>query len=588
MSPLCSATAVQNLPRARTAESACFQKHASNARTRRSALLRWPLARLASLRLGALALIPSPGIPSFASVIILFLLLFTAASLSAAETPRRGGTLRLWFAQDWRSLDPAIGFDGDSIPLQKLLFRGLLDFDASGTQLVPDQASDWNISPDGKTYTFHLKPGVRFANGREVEAEDYVFSLERILDPKTGSAGQAYFTDIAGAKEFTTGEAAHVAGLRAPDPRTLVIELAKPSFTFRYMLTMMFASALPREVVRQYGADFRYHLIGSGPYQVTDWRRDVRWRFERNPHYSGTDGCVNAVEIMFGGDVSLRVMMVERGEIDRTKADAVSALRHGRDPRLRSWLHRVTSVNTGYLFLNTEMKPFDDRRVRQAMNHAIDKRRLMKLAGGVAVAADGIVPPSMPWTNPGLPSYEYSPEKARALLREAGLPNGFKTGLWFINTRTIDKRMAEGMQQELRAVGIEVELEGISQSAFEVKARSRRQVACGIWSWSQDYPDPSNFLDVLLSGDRITDQDCNNLAFYSNPEVNRRLALAGESFDPEERLRLFREAESLVMQDAPWVPLYHEQDPIICHPRLHGDVPDPVWGWRYENMWLAE
>jgi peptide/nickel transport system substrate-binding protein len=281
-------------------------------------------------------------------------------------------------------------------------------------------------------------------------------------------------------------------------------------------------------------------------------------------------------------------MMVERGEIDRTKADAVSALRHARDPRLRSTLHWVTSVNTGYLFLNTEVKPFDDPRVRRAMNHAIDKRRLMQLAGGLAVAADSVVPPSMPWTNPGLPVYEYSPDKARALLREAGLPNGFKTGLWFINARAIDRRLAEGMQQELRAVGIEVQLEGINQSAFEVKARSRRQVACGIWSWSQDYPDPSNFLDVLLNGDRITDQDCNNLAFYSNPEVNRRLALAGDSFDPETRLRLFREAESLVMQDAPWVPLYHQQDPIIRHPRLRGDVPHPVYLWRYENMWLAE
>jgi len=528
--------------------------------------------------------------PSFASVKTLFLLLllFTATALCTAETPRRGGTLRLWFAQDWPSLDPAIAFTNESVPLQKLLFRGLLDFDASGTQLVPDQASDWNISPDGKTYTFRLKPGVRFANGREVEAEDYVFSLERILDPRTGSKGQSFFMDIAGAKGFSEGKAAHVIGLRAPDPRTLVIKLAKPSFSFRYVLTMVFASALPREVVRQYGAAFRSHLIGSGPYQVTDWRRDVRMQFGRNPHYAGTDGRVNAVEIMFGGDDSLKVMMVERGEIDRTNADAPTSLRFARDPRLRSWLHWESTANTGYLFLNTEMKPFDDVRVRRAMNHAIDKRRVIKFTGGLSVVANGIVPPSMPWTNPSLPSYEYSPEKARALLREAGLPNGFKTVL-FIDTDPIGKGMAEGMQQDLRAVGIEVELKVISNSAFEVKAGSRAgKVACGIYGWSQDYPDPSNFLDVLFNGDRITDQNCNNKAFYSNPEVNRRLALAGDSLDSEERMRLYREIESLVMQDAPWVPLRHVQGRIICHPRMHGDVPHPVWGLRYENMWLTE
>ena len=535
-----------------------------------------------------LPLAHSSSFPSFASVIILFLLLFTAASLSAAETPRRGGTLRLGLATDFRSLDPAISFDPSSVSLQKLLFRGLIDFDASGTRLVPDQASDWNISPDGKTYTFHRKPGVRFAHGREVEAEDYVFSLERTLDPKTGSVGQTYFMDITGAKEFTTGKAAHVAGLRAPDPRTLVIELAKPSFTFRYVLTMVFASALPREVVRQQGANFQYHLVGSGPYRVTKWQRDVRWRFELNPHYSGGDGWVDAVEIMIGGDDMVRMMMVERGEIDRTLADAPTALRFARDPRLRSWLHHVPVVGNRYLFLNTEMKPFDDVRVRRAMNHAIDKRRLIKFAGRLAVVADGIVPPSMPWSNPGLPSYEFSPEKARTLLREAGYPNGFPITLWFTITSPIDKRMAEGVKQDLQAVGIELELKGLNGAALELKVYSRGQAQCGIDGWYQDYPDPSNFLDMLLNGDRITDKDCLNEAFYSNPEVNRRLAAAGVSLDPEERLRLFREVESLVMDDAPWVPLYHEQRPIICHPRLHGDVPHPVWGWRYENMWLAE
>ena len=532
----------------------------------------------------------SPPFPSIPSVIILILLWFATAALSAAETPKRGGTLRLWNAADWRSFDPAIAFDQYASPFQTLLFRGLLDYDASGTQLVPDQASDWNISPDGKIYTFHLKPGAKFAHGREVEAEDYVFSLERVLDPKTGSPGQSYFLGIAGAPEFVglrkRGQAAHVAGLRAPDPRTLVIELAKPDFTFRYVLAMPFAFVLPREVVRQHGADFQYHLIGSGPYRVTEWRRDVRWRFERNPHYSGTDGWVDAVEIMLGGNDWLGVMRVERGELDRVPADAVSALRFGRDPRLRSWLHKVSPVRTGYLFLNTEVKPFDDVRVRRAVSHAIDKQRLIKFAGGQAIVANGVVPPSMPWSNPGLPNYEYSPDKARALLREAGLPDGFKTQLWFLSARTIDKRMAEGIQQDLHAVGIELELTGVSQSAFEVKVRTRREAPCGIWGWGQDYPDPSNFLDVLFNGDRITDQDCNNVAFYNSPEVNRRLAVAGDSLDSGERLRLYREIEAMVLRDAPWVPLYHDQIPVIRNPRLHGDVPHPVWLWRYEHMWL--
>ena len=531
--------------------------------------------------------------PAFPVVALLLTALFITVSLPAAgvpastETPRRGGTLRLWFPRDFRSLDPAIGFTDDSVPLQLLLFRGLLNFDGSG-RLILDQAGAWTVSPDGRTYTFHLKAGVRFAHGRNVEAEDYVFSFERILDPRTGSVGQSYFLDIAGAKEFVEGRAAHVAGLRAPDPHTLIIELAKPSFTFRYVLTMMFATVLPREIVHAQGTGFQYHMVGSGPYRMTEWRRDVRWRFERNPHYSGTDGWVDAVEIAIGGDPMVGVMMVERGEVDRVSADKVSALRFERDPRLRSWLHPVAPVALGYLFLNTELEPFNDVRVRRAMNHAIDRQRLIKLVGRLAVAAHGVVPPAMPWVNPGLPAYEFSPEKARVLLHEAGLAAGFKTTLWFDRTHPINPLMAEGIQQDLRALKIDVELRGVSQPAFEVTVDSRRQAPCGIGNWTQDYPDPGNFLDLLLNGDRITDQNCLNRAFYNNVEVNHRLRIAANSLDAEDRLRLYREAESLVMLDAPWMPLYHHQYPIVCHPRLRGDVPDPVWLWRYENLWLAD
>lgn len=523
---------------------------------------------------------------------LLFLLLAVFSAVAAAEmpapveTPRRGGTLRVWNTQDWRSLDPAVAFDNESMPHQRLLFRGLVAYD-SGTRLVPDQASDWSLSEDLRTYTFHLKPGVRFAHGREVEAEDYVFSLERILDPRTTSAGQSYFMGILGAPEFSSGKATNVAGIRAPDRHTLVIELAKPEFTFLNVMTMPFASPLPREVVRQHGANFQYHLIGSGPYMVSEWRRDVRWRFVRNPHYSGPDGWVDAVEIMLGGDRWLGVMMVERGELDRVMAEGVSALRIERDPRLKSWLGWVQPVHTGYLFLNTGIKPFDDVRVRQAVSLAVNKERLIKLAGGLAVVAHGVVPPSMPWVNPGLPPDEFSPVRARARLVEAGLPDGFKTQLWFIDARVIDKRMAAGIQQDLGAIGIDLELQGVSLAAFEVRVRARNQVPCGIWGWSQDYPDPSNFLDVLLNGDRITEGSSNNQAFYNNPDVNRRLGIAEATFDPVIRLQRYRDIEAEVMRDAPWVPLYHERLPIVRNPRLRGDVPHPVWLWRYEHMWLA-
>jgi len=510
----------------------------------------------------------------------------TFASETPIVTPRRGGTLHLASPSDIQSLDPAIAYDTFSWPLVRLLFGQLLDYD-DATGLVTAQAKDWNISPEGRTYTFHLCPGVRFANGREVEAADYVFAFERILSPKTGSPGQTFFLDIKGAQEFVDGKATHVAGLRAPDKATLIIELKAPRFTFRYVLAMPFASVVPREVVQQYGNDFQYHLIGSGPYRLTECRRGVSWRLERNPYYQGTDGFVDAVEVMIGCDQTTMTMMLERGEIDQVaSASPAQAIQFKRDPRLRSWLTLVDVVETDYLFMNTEMKPFDDVRVRQAVNYAINRERLPKLAGGFATAAHGIVPPSMPWSNPDLPRYEFSPEKARALLREAGYPHGFKTELWCQTDVPILVRLAEGIQQDFRQVGIQAELKPVNSAAFFEKAGTPHQIPFGISSWFQDYPDPSDFLDALLNGERITGTECNNWAFYNNPEVNQCLDAAAKSMNPEERTRLFRQAESLVMQDVPWAPLIHEQYPILYHPRVHGTEPHPVWLYRYERMWL--
>jgi ABC-type transport system substrate-binding protein len=504
-------------------------------------------------------------LPWLASCLLLCTISNTAmlAGETPIVTPRRGGTLHLASPSEIRSLDPAIAYDTFSWPLVRLLFGKLLDYD-DATGLVTAQAKDWNISPDGRTYIFHLRPGVRFANGREVEAADYVFAFERVLSPKTGSPGQTFFLDIKGAREFVDGKAAHVSGLRAPDKATLIIELKEPRFTFRYVLAMPFASAVPREVVQQYGTEFQYHLTGSGPYRLAEWRRGIFWRLERNPYYSGSDGFVDAVEIMIGGDDATLTMMLERGELDQVAPSPAQAIRFKRDARLRSWLTRVDVVDTDYLFMNTEMKPFDDVRVRRAINYAINRERLPKLAGGFATVAHGVVPPAMPWSNPDLPRYEFDPEKARALLREAGYPDGFKTELWCQADAPIFMRMAEGIQQDLRQIGIQAELKPANFAAYLEKSGTRHQVPC----------------------ERITDTECNNNAFYNNPDVNRCLDAAVKSMNPDERTRLFWQAENLIMQGAPWAPLIHEQLPVLYHPRVHGAGPHPVWLYRYERMWL--
>jgi peptide/nickel transport system substrate-binding protein len=499
--------------------------------------------------------------------------------------PKRGGTLRLVEQTEFRSLDPAIAYDSESVAVEKLLFRGLLNYD-NGVNLAPDQAKDWSVSPDGKTYAFHLRPGVRFANGREVEAQDYVYSFERILNPATGSFGQGFFMDIEGARRFVAGQAAHVSGLQAPDRRTLIIHLRQPDFTFRYVLAMTFAVAEPRDVVRRYGKDFENHLIGSGPYRLAEWRRGIETRLVRNLYYTGSDGYVNEVDITIVPDASTATMMLERNEVDRVLASPAEAIRFERNPRLRSWLVKVPTPETDYLFMNTEMKPFDNVLVRRAVNYAINKPRLLRLAGGLGTVAHGIAPSSMPWSNSGRPRYPYDPQKARELLREAGYPDGFKIALWFLQDRPIYVRLAEGVQQDLQQVGIRAALQPANFPAFDAQVSTRHQAPCGVWGWTEDYPDPGDFLDVLFNGEHITDTDCNNVSFYNNPKVNRLLDQAMHSLDSTERTRQFQEAEDLILQDGPWAPLIHEETPVLYNPRVHGDEPHSVLLWRFENMWL--
>ncbi|MEY4385847.1 MAG: hypothetical protein RLY20_1130 [Verrucomicrobiota bacterium] len=507
-----------------------------------------------------------------------------AVEAEIGKASKRGGRLQLAYSTDIRSLDPAISYDGSSLPLCKMLFRGLLDFD-EGVNLVTDQASDWNISPDGLTYTFHLRPGVRFANGRAVVASDYLYSFERIINPKVASPGQTFFMGIKGAAEFAAGKAAHVSGLTAPDAQTFVVQLSEPQFTFRYVLAMGFASVVPREIVERYGSDFQSHLIGSGPYVLAEWKRGVRWRFERNPHYSGTDGYVDGVDIVIGPDEATLAMMMDRGETDCLIAGPVDTVRYKRDAKLAAMLHPVETANVSYIYMNTEMKPFDDIRVRQAVNHAINKERLVRLCGSFGRVAEGIAPSSLGWTNSTFKRYDYDPAKARALLREAGFPDGFKTELWFMLDLPVCAKLAQGAQQDLRDVGIIVELKPANGSTYMIKAGTRRQIPFGAWSWVADYPDPSNFLDVLFNGDRITETDCNNVAFYNNPEVNRLLNDASRNMDFAQRTVQLQSAERLIMADAPWVPVVNERIAVVVNPRIHGQVVHPVWIWRYEKVW---
>ncbi len=514
-----------------------------------------------------------------------------------------GNVLRLAVETDIRTLDPAVSTDWDSQPLVRLLYQGLLDYDDE-TRLIPWLAKELpEVSADATTFTFRLRPGMRFSSGREVTAEDCVYALERSLDPATKSWGDGFLRGIAGAREYNQARARdgslplgpnglrprraeprHVEGLRALDRYTLQIRLAVPDPAFPYVMTMTFTYPVPREAVEAAGEDFFREPVGTGPFVLKEWKRNLRMRLERNPVYSGPyHPKLDAVEILMGVDEVVQQMMFERGELAFTpKIPDPDFIRMTTDPRWKACVVTMPSNEVACFHMNTEMEPFDDRRVRQAMNYAVDKERILRLINGRGLPARGVVPPAMPGFNPNLPAYEYHPGRAKRLLAEAGYPNGFTVPMWVSNnTRYV--KLSQALQQDLAKVGVKVELKTVAPTVASTAYRKRKTVPFGYSGWYMDYPDPGNFLDTFLNGERITEDHCLNLAFYSNPEVNDLLKRAGRETDRTRRIALYQQAERLVVEDAPWIFLYYPVRHKLRHPWLKDFSTHAVWPGQYER-----
>ena len=509
------------------------------------------------------------------------------------------GTLRIGQRADSRSLDPAIANDTVLIPIERMLFQPLLDYD-DDVNLVPLVAEAMpTLSKDGKTYIFHLKKGVTFSNGREVAADDFVYAWTRLLDPKTKSSGASYIVDrIVGAHDFADGKADKVEGLNTPDRYTLEVKLVKPDLTFLYVAAMTFLAPVPREEIEKYPAadrneEFAVHPVGNGPFVLKEWRRNLRMRLERDPHYWGKPPALDAIEVTVGLDDLTKQMMFERGELDlQDVIPAPDYVRLKKDPRWQPFFVRRVFNGEYYLNLNCEMEPFTGPKgklVRRAFNYAINKDRIVQMGNGRYIAAEGVVPPNMPGYHSRVRGYPYDPQKARELLKKADYVNDpeHPLVLWLSNESSGGLRIAEVIEQNLKDVGVNVELNSVTYDAFLPAAGTRKTVACSLSGWFQDYPDPSDFLDVLFSSASATEVESNNMAFYKSEKADALMDAGDNESDPTKRLNDYEQAEEVVMDDAPVVPLVDAVEIWLHQSWVKGHKIHPVWLVRYEELSIS-
>lgn len=540
------------------------------------------------------------GRSAFAGAILGGLALFGVGGCSGPAV-HEPGVLRLAQVSDPSTLDPARAYDTTSIPLTRLLYRGLVDY-GKHNEIVDELAASHSVSKDGKTYTFHLRPNIRFHSGRKVTSDDFRFALERVMDPATTSDGISMYTGIVGAKEFSDDRGnpvhklQHITGIELPDENTIVFHLKSPDATFLNLLTLPFSYAVPRDYVEQIDKDnpglsrLSDHPNGTGPFKFADWVHDASVTLVKNPDYFRPElPRSDRVEVQCGIQPSLSIMMFEGGKIDVlpiSDAFPPEFVRITRDPKWKPYTQHAPMMDIRYVSLNNTMAPFNDVRVRQAVNYAVNRQRIANFLSGRAVVARGALPPGMPGYNPHLFQYPYDPEKARALLKAAGYKNDSKKPieLWYSDNESWYEKAAQSMSTDLSAVGMDITL--VKRRYSEVKAQAGKPDGCemAMLGWLQDYPDPSNFMDILFNKKSIQKESSLNRCFYNNPKVNSILDAALGETDRAKRLKMYQNAEDIVVHDAPMLFMLHTERYMVYQPWVDGFQISPMWAATYENV----
>ncbi len=510
-----------------------------------------------------------------------------------------GGNITVTYKDDVSTLDPAIGYDWQNWSMIKSLFDGLMDYKPGTTELVPDLAESYSISDDGLVYTFNLKPGVKFHNGREFVASDVKYTLDRVVDPTTQSPGAGFFGAIDGFDAASSGDADGLSGVKVLDDQTVEITLSRPDATFLHVMALNFAHVVPEEAVAEHGQDFGKHPVGTGAYEMTDWTLGQHVIFSRFDDYHH-EGLPKLDQITFevGQEPIVALLRLERGEIDIAGDGIPPAkfLEVTNNPEFDGSIVEGSQLHTGYITLNTQMAPFDNLKVRQAVNMAVNKDRIVRIINGRAVPANQPLPPLMPGYDESYEGFKFDPDAAKALLAEAGFTDGFTTELYVANTDP-QPRIAQAIQQDLSNIGIKAEIKSLAQ-ANVIAAGGEKDQAPMIWSggmaWIADFPDPSNFYGPILGCGGAVPGGW-NWSWYCNAEIDERAIAADAMADPsqaEARIEEWKKIFTEIQDEAPWVPVFNEQRFTIRSKRLAGPegiFVDPVHiPVHYDHVYISE
>lgn len=533
--------------------------------------------------------------------VMMFALCILFCGVAAAAEPVYGGVVRWHEAANPPKLDPHMATDTTSARVLNCLFENLVVNSNDGQKILPWLAESWKASADGKVWTFKLRKGVHFhktaegkptANGgREVTAADWKWSLERMIRDKSP---RAYFIDcVAGYDEMTNGKAKEWAGIKAIDKYTLQFTLKEPFAPFLSVLAYNSFVVTPKEDVEKWGKDFNFHPVGTGPFVFDSWKQDQKVTLGKNENYWKKDAkghrfpYLDGFEVVVIPDATVAWEEFKKGNLDMMR-DVPDRLVVDARKMLGKKLLEAPQPGTYYYGFNMSKEPFKSNiKLRHAFNYAVDRKRINDLVlEGLFFPAKGILPPSMPGYNKNLKGYEYNPEKAKQLLKEAGFPKGFETTLQ-VNQNVRHKAIAEAIQAQLAELGIKLNIK-IVDWGVHLDTLDRAEPDMYRMGWVVDYLDPDNFLYVNLHSSNFGAKG--NYSHYKNPPVDKLMEQGRLETDPKKRMEIYQKAEQMLVDDAPWVFLFYYYNNIATQKWVEGATL-PAFGdymAPMHNVWMTK
>jgi peptide/nickel transport system substrate-binding protein len=483
---------------------------------------------------------------------------------SSGSSGKEGGTLNATYASFPDYLDPALSYEVEGWTAMYNTYIPLLTYahanGQAGSKVIPGLAKSLpKVTDGGKTYTLELRPGLKYSNGAPVKASDFTFAVERVF--KVNSGGSPFYTDIVGAEKFAETKQGGIPGIEADDKTgKIVIHLVKPRGTFTNELGLMFVAPLPPSTPDTNQTP--NPPPATGPYMITKSDPGRSWSYERNPYWAKANakampdlpgGHVDKIDVTVVSDASTQVNDVEQGKFDWMQ----SVPPPDRYPEVKSKYEgtqfRVEQTNSTYLFwMNVNKPPFNDPKVREAVNYAVDPAAMERIYAGSLIGSQQILPPGMP----GYEKFELYPHdmaKAKQLIAEAN-PSDRNITVWGDN-ESENEAAVTYYQNVLQQLGFNAKLKILGDNYFTVIGnKSTPDLDTGWLSWFQDYPHPNDFFQPLLAGESIQPTNNTNFAEINIPKLNEKISQLGEETLGPEQEKEYAALDKGYMEQAPFAP----------------------------------